>query len=425
MLVARQLGDMPALAPRPRFPLARLSLLLVAAVACTDTRAERVDRRHQRGPTLTPTAPQTSSAPRTTAPPAKHAALRLLDLFAEYGGPVELGAHPRGLTGTAPAHCAGCHAEIAAEWQRSSHARAFTNGVFLAEYLPQAERFCRDCHAPLVEDPRAADAPLLLARGIDCAVCHVRDGHVLGATGSGDAKHAARKDTRLRTSAFCGACHQFDFPEPAPGEPVRYHPGQPLQNTLVEWTKSAYADTSCQACHMPRVATDASGLRTHPSHAFSTFDNPTLLAGAVRVRASARWRGDALEITVSLAPDKIGHAFPTGDMFRQGRLAVSVGSVTQTARLERIFAATIARDGKDHLLGQVDDTRVLPAKMAPPSPHVFRFPRPPQGVTAARWTLTLYRLDPQTARRRQLPDSLVVIPISAGDFELPRRARRR
>lgn len=356
------------------------------------------------------------SGPASAYSSTHYAWYRLGDLFPRYGGPLDPGPPPRGLSSVAPADCATCHAEIAAEWQGSAHARAFLNPVFLGEYLPSPERFCERCHAPLLRRPSAADKGARLARGVDCAVCHVRGGHVLGVRGTGDADHAARRDTRLRTSAFCGSCHQFDFPEPQDDHAPRYHPGRPLQNTLVEWRQSAFARQSCQSCHMPQAGGEP-GARRHASHAFSTFDNAELLAGAVKVGGKVRRRGAALEVTLELSAGELGHAFPTGDMFRQGELTVRLGEVAQRVTLQRIFAQTITADASGHRLGQVDDTRLVPGARWR---QRFRF-ESAGGEQAVRWTLTLLRLDPATARRRGLPMSLVRVPMAAGELAVPAR----
>ena len=358
------------------------------------------------------------------ATPPRHAALRLLDLFTAAGGPVVPGAVPAGLSGISPAECASCHAEIAAEWQFSAHARAFSNAVFQGEYQPAKERFCQKCHAPLVTDPAASDAPELFARGVDCAVCHVRQGQVLGAHGRGDSDHAARKDARLATSAFCGSCHQFDFPAPAPDQPVRYHPGQPLQDTLVEHARSPYARVTCQGCHMPAVPAPepgAPGARPHRSHAFATFEDRALMAGAVKVRVRARRQGRAVIASAVLAAGKLGHGFPTGDMFRKGILTLRLGAQTQVVVLQRIFAPTITADARGHLLGQVDDTRLLPGSGGGAQRHTFRF-EPAGEAEALEWTLELYRLDPATARERGLPQSLIRVPMLAGTAPVRRSA---
>ena len=369
---------------------------------------------------------------RGDAASSAHAVERLSDLFTTEGGPVVPGEPPRGVSGTAPSDCAECHAEIAAEWARSAHARSWTDPIFQAEYHLSQQAFCRHCHAPLareasIREPAAPGrrgarlvgsgseaAPVgagesLAARGIDCAVCHVRDGHVHGPQGRGGDEHAARRDARLATSAFCGGCHQFNFPAPAPGERVRYHPGQPLQNTIVEWSQSRYADRPCQHCHMPMAG--EAGDR-HRSHAFRTLDDPELMARAVRVTADARRHGGTIGVTVVISPGEIGHAFPTGDMFRRAVMTVGTAAVRRHEVLMRYFAQTITEDGSGHLLGQVDDTRVLPAGAGPPLRLDFELDDP--GATEVWWSLELFRLAPEDALDRGLDDAATGLRFLSG-----------
>lgn len=339
-------------------------------------------------------------------------------LFTTEGGPVVLGDPPTGISGTEPSDCAACHAEIAAEWASSAHAHAWRDPLFQAELQVSQEAPCRHCHAPLVPDvavrgttPGALvlDGEALAARGIDCAVCHVRAGHVFGPEGRGGDEHAALRDARLATSAFCGSCHQFDFPAPAPGQRNRYHPGQPLQNTLVEWSQSRYADRPCQQCHMP-IAGEA-GQR-HASHAFRTLDDPAFMARAVRVTAKAQRHGGVVRVTVVISPAEIGHAFPTGDMFRQAVLTVSTGAAHDREILTRYFAQTITEDARGHLLGQVDDTRVPPPRGGPAPRFAFELDDPQ--ATEVAWSLELFRLTPADARKRGFDEAAIKVPVSAG-----------
>lgn len=360
------------------------------------------------------------AAPSDVAP--RPAAIRLPDLFTVDGGPISPGAAPRGLSGIAASDCATCHAEIAAEWATSAHAQSWLDPVFQAEYRLTRSAACRHCHAPL-----AAAAPERLtderdalrsqpsarvdtgASGIDCAVCHVRDGHVLGVQGRGATDHTARRDARLATTAFCGACHQFDFPALEPGAPARYHPGRPQQNTIAEWAQSRFADRPCQTCHMPRTGLPG---RRHASHAFRTLDDPQQLARAVRVAVSARRRGTTVQVTAVIAPGEIGHAFPTGDVFRQAVLTVRAGAAGRRAVLMRYFAQTLTDDASGHLLGQVDDTRVPPPGAGPPQ----RFELAVEAPAAAEvtWTLDLFRLAPDDACARGLDSAAQGLRIASG-----------
>jgi hypothetical protein len=139
------------------------------------------------------------------APPAP--AVQQPTLFTAEGGPVVPGEPPSGISGTAPSDCAGCHAEIAAEWASSAHARSWTDPIFQSEYQLTRQAFCRHCHAPLALEAELDTVPAAshespAARGIDCAVCHVRAGHVLGPHGRGGDEHAVRLEARLATTAF-------------------------------------------------------------------------------------------------------------------------------------------------------------------------------------------------------------------------------
>jgi hypothetical protein len=85
-----------------------------------------------------------------------------------------------------------------------------------------------------------------------------------------------------------------------------------MQTTITEHAASAAASRSCAACHMPH---GAGGRR---SHAFAASRDPDLLRRAVDVRAS---RAGATAARITLTPRDVGHALPTGDLFR--RLEIS------------------------------------------------------------------------------------------------------
>lgn len=113
-------------------------------------------------------------------------------------------------------------------------------------------------------------------------------------------------DARLATAAACGACHDFPFPD----DPTGAGPRQ--QETLGEHGRSAAADKPCQSCHMP-LAGSRDGSQHH-DHSFRVQGNPAMLARAVRVTSATLGEG---QLALSLEPGEIGHAFPTGDVFRR------------------------------------------------------------------------------------------------------------
>jgi hypothetical protein len=86
-----------------------------------------------------------------------------------------------------------------------------------------------------------------------------------------------------------------------------------MQSTITEHAESASRDQSCASCHMP-LSPD--GRR---SHRFAASRDEELLRAAIRASAT---RISPTAVSVNVAPVGVGHAFPTGDLFR--RLEISV-----------------------------------------------------------------------------------------------------
>lgn len=277
------------------------------------------------------------------------------------GGPVDVGPLPEGLESVEARACAACHADAYRQWRRSSHRRAFDNAVFQAEYLPDRRAFCANCHAPR--------GPALHRAGVDCATCHVRDGAVLSTRVSGEAPHRSRVEPNLAGSVACARCHQFGFER---------QPDLPLQATVDEWMASAHRDTPCQGCHMPRG-----------SHAFPGGMDPTLMASAISVQASATPdRDDTVRVTLRMRVDGAGHAVPTGDVFR--RLEVRVWSGPQS---ERRLLARRMRQTRG-LWEEAHDQRIPPRGEREVS---IRLDGP---LSRVRYEVRLWRTSPARAEQR-------------------------
>lgn len=227
------------------------------------------------------------------------------------------------------AYCTtSCHQEIGAEWRASMHRDAWTDPVFLKAYDLEPVAFCRGCHAP-ESNPAAHPTAAAQADGVSCTTCHVESGRVQGAgqtmarspttsdaTGAAGSPHAFRPVAALATEAACARCHQFDFPAQA-----RQLSPSPMQDTVAEWRKSSLASVSCQDCHMPFVS-GGEGKARHRSHRFRVMGDAELLREAVTAKAT---RGPDGHVSVELSSGRVGHAFPTGDMFR--RLSVRAAAV--------------------------------------------------------------------------------------------------
>lgn len=219
--------------------------------------------------------------------------------------------------------CEGCHADAARSWRSSNHARAFTNAVFQDSFAREPSKFCRDCHAPIAAAP---------ALGIACSTCHGSKGHG-------------------QETAPCATCHEFPFPDNA----RRAVPAL-MQRTTEEHRVSRFADTSCESCHMPAK-----------SHAFTV--DASLLRRALVANASRTARGLVLE----LSPGDVGHAMPTGDLFR--RLVVVADAEGEDNRLlghaERALARHFEYD-EAKVQQELSDDRVQgPMRLELPLPSAL------------------------------------------------------
>lgn len=228
--------------------------------------------------------------------------------------------------------CASCHAGIAREWAASAHRRSGTDSAYLRAVAQEPLPFCRACHVPSGDASRETPASVA-ERGIGCVDCHVgvRADHARGVA--------------LPKAKACASCHEFTFPS---GKGL-------MQRTASEHAKSALSSTSCESCHMPKAG-------KHQDHGFLVDDAMlarALVADVARVGAS--------RVAVRLRPGEVGHAMPTGDLFRRLEVRAAVtdehgetlGSATRflarKLRSERVSDGVFVKvDGKDDRVGAPD-----------------------------------------------------------------------
>jgi len=202
------------------------------------------------------------------------------------------------------AECERCHTDEAAEWRGSLHQRSNIEPAYRRSFAIEPLPFCRRCHAP--EGPLDVDATDAVSElGVGCVTCHVSDDQVWAAPGMGaaPAPHALRRDAAFASAAACAPCHEFAFPG-STGRGV----GSLMQSTVTEHAKSPESAASCASCHMPTTST---GKR---SHRFRSSRDPALLRASLRVRAT---RTSPTRVRLELTPVGVGHALPTGDLFRR------------------------------------------------------------------------------------------------------------
>ncbi len=175
--------------------------------------------------------------------------------------------------------CGGCHPKQYGEWSRSMHAYAMHSPTFEAFNLTLVERtggtigtFCTRCHSPIGTtlgengSVRNVHRSRISMEGITCIVCHrrkdgryksngrirVEPGDMMDACVFGpfddavhvEGSHPSTQFPYLKTSQFCGECHDVTNPG-----------GVRLEEAFSEWQNSPAAKKgiTCQHCHMGPV----------------------------------------------------------------------------------------------------------------------------------------------------------------------------
>lgn len=206
--------------------------------------------------------------------------------------------------------CEGCHIEIAAEWRASQHRSSFTDPTFQKALAIEDTAFCRGCHAP--EAPGPDGSKEAQAIGVGCVTCHLAADVVMAAPAPGIsfAPHRADRSEVFATAAACAGCHEFAFDDEA-----RREAPLPMQATVTEHAASEHATSACADCHMPRTASG------HRSHDFASTRDPDAHRRAVAVRAE---RTGETSVRLHLTTRGVGHAYPTGDIFRRVSVEATV-----------------------------------------------------------------------------------------------------
>jgi hypothetical protein len=220
--------------------------------------------------------------------------------------------------------------------------------------------WCANCHAPRVAaevGPR--EAPLGVTGGVDCAVCHVRDGKILATAPSEAAQraHPAVDVPELSSSSFCAGCHEFTWldnsawPRVVPTDTL-------MQATFTEWEGSGLSDQTCWDCH-------------GQGHAFVGAHDEALLKRTLSAEV-LRESGGALVVTVRAVG--VAHKVPSGDPFR--RLEVQLcrdracDEVLRTVSFIRFFR----KEGPLHVAS--DDLSIPPAGPDGQAERTQRLPAP-------------------------------------------------
>ncbi len=250
----------------------------------------------------------------------------------EFERPIPVTTAPSGLLSLSATECGVCHSEIYNEWSGSMHARAWTDPYFQVDFaFDGSQQICLNCHTPLQNQQenlvlgfrdRAKFRPILAPndgfdaalqnQGVTCAVCHVRNGVVIGPYGDTAAPHPTRRDPMMTEGmGTCRNCHVVS------GKRWDTFYRIPPCGTVAEIRESTDDGIDCTGCHMPdvvRPASDGAIARPGRKHLWKGGHDPDTVRRALRVRVNLEAVKNTGNRRVSVALTNVGaaHYLPTG-----------------------------------------------------------------------------------------------------------------
>ncbi len=230
--------------------------------------------------------------------------------------------------------CGVCHPKVFEEWQETLHAKAWIDPVYRMSAGNPPKLECRGCHSmePILEREISTDLsyrpvfrPYNHEDGVSCLSCHgLADGSVAAARDVPGAPCRPRRDDRLRTSEFCGACHN------------------PSHSAYDEWKRSK-SGKSCVDCHATKE-----GKFTHRMRG---CDDPEFVKSGLEWSCEAA--GGELKITLT---NRSGHKLPSEVPTRLLRVRIRLDDGEEEVVFRRPMKQIVGQ--KDNRLWP-DETRVV------------------------------------------------------------------
>jgi hypothetical protein len=239
------------------------------------------------------------------------------------------GMLPPSLQSFSANECATCHQAFFDEWSTSIHSQAWTDPYFQVDSVFDGNlQVCKNCHIPLdlqqehkvvgfndtekwqpILEPNPLFDPKLQHEGVTCAVCHLRDGKILGPYGAENAAHPVEK--LANPNEICFKCHVvggnrwdtfYRLPPCGTVAEISATPGATkdvppvsVANTVGhEAVAPGDASLDCIQCHMPLV------------------ERPVVPGGEVRKVRAHLWRGGHDPETVKHGLDAALRETPAG-----------------------------------------------------------------------------------------------------------------
>jgi hypothetical protein len=284
-----------------------------------------------------------------------------------------------GLTELSAKQCGQCHTEIFAEWQKTMHAKAWTDPLFQSDWADLERPYmCTYCHTPIGQqreitvtglksfepviakgDPNPKFDAALQAEGVTCAACHLREGKIRSPfpIEEAEAPHAVVYAPDQGTPETCRYCH---FIEQKNFTDLK----RPLLDTFNEWDeyKKKGGDKMCLECHMPSISrptVPGGPVRQGRQHVFrGGHDKKFVKLGFAILGAKASYDGKNLQASFTLE-NKTGHRFPTGEPARYVEISAEAldasGNVLATLPMQRIIRVV-----DEHGFKESSDNTILP-----------------------------------------------------------------
>ncbi|MDH3650895.1 MAG: cytochrome c family protein [Saprospiraceae bacterium] len=246
---------------------------------------------------------------------------------------------PSGLMSISAEACGACHQEIYKEWQQSTHAVAFQDLQFQAEWKKDNIYACLNCHTPLqnqqefivnglingdYKTPSKEINPhfdqKLQQEGITCATCHVRNRNIIGMTEIKNAAHKTIQNAEFLSEKLCIGCHNL-VDELNQILVCTFETGDEWQN---DWAHKE--GKTCISCHMPETERPLfPGMQIRKSHLHSVpgsgipkfFEVPVQLLKSLEIEVrgvrDSYELGDTINVFLRIRNEFSGHSIPTGD----------------------------------------------------------------------------------------------------------------
>ncbi len=245
---------------------------------------------------------------------------------------------PKGLTGISAKDCGTCHEEIYNEWKTTIHSQAWTDPYFQVDFkYDRYPQICLNCHTPLenqqenlvtgfsdeakfrpILEPNPNFDPELRDEGVTCAVCHIKDGVIVGSYDIETTAHPVRKYERfLDGRGICQRCHMV----PSVNRWDYFLKLPPCGNFAEIEAGGKKAD--CVKCHMPEVErplVEDGPVRKTGRHFWRGGHDPKMVKKAAEITLAENSSANKKTFTLHIKNAGTEHRFPTGTPDRHLRI---------------------------------------------------------------------------------------------------------